>query len=731
MGRPRQFSDAESEARRREAGLSQQSRRASAYACIGPIPAVADPERRAAALADYRVFCREYHSAKFYLPDSPDHARLDDAITEAICSDGLDEPRAFAYPRGCGKTTRSVIGVQWAVLGGRKRFPVLIGSNDAKAGGMLRTILDDFVNNPELAADFPEVCFPLIALENKKQRRFSQTYEFEGQRYPTHIDYDDHKLILPWVRGSVCSQAAFASFGVTSKGLRGTQYLNKATGEIVRPDLIVLDDVQNDESALSATQCSKIKRIMEAAVKFMKGPQRPCAVFMPCTVLFEGDVADEYTDRKRKPRWRGLRVSMLKSMPTDMTAWTRYFDFRDDLYQTVPDAGEIAERLNAYYAEHVTELTAGAVASWPENYDPGEVDAIQHAMHLFRDDEESFWSECQNKPQSRSVAVRPLEPAELAAKQTKLERGEVPADAQWVVSFVDLHSEIFYWLTMAVGADFTGAIVDYGTWPQLPGRYIHKREANRLRGLSRAFANAHPDQAAGKAPFEAKIYHGLAECTEWLLGRSFPVAGDPGRTLTHQRVGIDIRWGDAAAVCKRFLREQADSRLVGCFGQYVGASSKPFSEYQRTKGWLFETDLHPHLSDARWILRTDNTHLRYLLNDANALKTFLMRRLGSPLGSAGSISLFRANRATHEMLCDHICKSEAPLAVTSRGRSVDEWKVTPQKPDNDFLDCAAGCMALASWAGASLKTAGHGQGGGRRQVVTMAELRRRALERKK
>lgn len=734
-GRPRQYSDAEGELRRRDLESDRQTRRNRAAACIGPIPEVADPDRRAAAVADFSEFRKTYHADKFYLPDSPAHAELDAAIVEAITGTDTDDMRAFAFPRGSGKTTRSLVAVQWAVLSGRKRFPVLIAANADKAANLLRTIREDFVYNDTLAADFPEVSYPLIKLENNKAKRFSQTYlGADGQQYETLIDYDANKLVLPWVRTSPISQHVFTAFGITAAGLRGTQFFNIATSEIMRPDLVVVDDPQNDSSALSATQCSQRKRLLEAAVKFLRGPGKPISIFMPCTVLYADDLADEYTDPKRKPRWRGLRQSMLASMPSNLDAWAHYFDFRDELYQAGGDLAEISEQLNARYLRDRESLSAGAVASWEHNYDPGEVDAIQHAMHLYRDDQESFWSECQNKPNSRSVAARPLDPDKLARKQLPITRGTAPPGAQHLVSFIDIQSEVLFFVTVAVDLAFSGAVIDYGTWPSLAGRYYHKRDAARTKALSRAYFRAHPEQhTAAGAPFEAKIYWALKQVAEQLLARSYPVA-DSDTMLMHDYLGIDIRWGDSTEIAKRFLADQLRSgerRLIGCHGQYVGAAGRPLSNYRREPGWRFETDQHRHLGDSRWIRRTDSRGLPYLLNDVNALKSFLMRRLSSPLGVAGSIGLFRAPVAEHEMLADHLAKSEYPLAVSAKDRVVDEWRAAPARPDNDFLDCAAGCMALASLAGASIRSEGlPAATAAARRYTTMAEMRRRALEKR-
>src|SRR5690606_7648952 len=99
-----------------------------------------------------------------------------------------------------------------------------------------------------------------------------------------------------------------------------------------------------------------------------------------------------------------------------------------------------------------------------------------------------------------------------------------------------------------------------------------------------------------------------------------------------------------------------------------------------------------------------------LTTDVNRLKDFLFARLGSPVGSPGSVTLFDATESQHELFSDHICRSEYPEAVTARGLTKNMWQPRPDGGvDNDWLDCLVGCMALASRAGACLQMNGGAQ----------------------
>ena len=51
---------------------------------IGEIPAVADPNRKAACMRSFRLFCETYFPEVFYLPWSPDHDKVIVKIERAV-----------------------------------------------------------------------------------------------------------------------------------------------------------------------------------------------------------------------------------------------------------------------------------------------------------------------------------------------------------------------------------------------------------------------------------------------------------------------------------------------------------------------------------------------------------------------------------------------------------------------------------------------------------------------
>jgi len=279
-------------ARARNAALSVAGRD------IGQLPNVENPDRKEAAGKDFRFFCESYFPQTFYLPWSPDHLKVIAKIERAVLHGGLF---AMAMPRAAGKSTLVETGCLWAVLYGHREFVCLIGSDEGHAMDMLDSIKMELDGNELLLADFPEVAFPIQALDGIANRCKGQLYQ--GER--THISWTAREVVLPTIAGSPASGAIIKSAGITGR-IRGMKF-KRADGMTVRPALVVLDDPQTDESARSLSQCATRESILAGAVLGMAGPGKKISGIMPCTVIRPGDMADNILDRDKHPEWNGER----------------------------------------------------------------------------------------------------------------------------------------------------------------------------------------------------------------------------------------------------------------------------------------------------------------------------------------------------------------------------------------------------------------------------------------
>ena len=81
-------------------------------------------------------------------------------------------------------------------------------------------------------------------------------------------------------------------------------------------------------------------------------------------------------------------------------------------------------------------------------------------------DEQAFWSEYQNEPQARDDDAAGLLTADdIQTRLNSLKAGLVPLNADYLTMLVDVQKELLFYVVAAWERDFTGYVIDYGTWP--------------------------------------------------------------------------------------------------------------------------------------------------------------------------------------------------------------------------------------------------------------------------
>lgn len=660
---------------------------------IGELPAVVNPERKAQAASDFRFFCDSYFPLAFHLPWSPDHLKVIAKIEQAVLRGGLF---AMAMPRGSGKTTICECACIWAVLYGHHDFVCLIGSDEGHAMDMLDSIKMELDGNDLLLEDFPEVVYPIQALDGIANRCNGQLYK--GER--THIGWTAREIVLPTIPGSAASGAIIKVAGITGR-IRGMKH-KRADGYTVRPSLVVIDDPQTDESARSLSQCAKREHILAGAILGLAGPGKKISGIMPCTVIRPGDMADNILSRDKHPEWNGERTKMVYAFPTDEKKWQRYGELRAESLRIYGDIRLATE----YYAAEREAMDAGAVVAWPERFNHDELSAIQHAMNLRLQDEAAFFAEYQNEPlPEEQFESDELTADQIAAKVNRMQRRLVPVGCNHLTMFVDVQANLLFFVVAAWEDDFTGYVIDYGTFPDQHRPYFTLRDARLTLPLA--------TKASG---LEGAIYAGLEQLTTSYLGREW--RRDDGAMLRIERCLIDANWGSSTDVVYQFCRQSAHAGIVmPSHGRFVGASSQPFSEYKRRPGDRIGHNWRmPNVAGKRAV--------RHVVYDTNFWKTFVHARLAVPMGDRGCLSLFGDSAEQHRLFAEHLT-SEYRVKTEGRGRTVDEWKHRPERGDNHWFDCLVGCAVAASIQGAVLAGTGGSVTTVERRRISFAELQRR------
>ena len=592
---------------RRDAERNRQAEQSLAGRDIAPLPEVVNPPRKADCARNFRLFCESYFPETYSLEWSPDHLKAIEKIETAVLSGGLF---ALAMPRGSGKSTMTETAALWAMLYGHREFVTLIGATESAALEMLDSIKTELEVNEHLSEDFPEVCYPVAQLEGISNRCAGQL--FHGER--TRITWTSNEIVLPTIEGSKASGIIVRVAGITGR-VRGMKY-KRSDGRSVRPSLVIIDDPQTSESAGSLEQTRKRVRVLAGDILGLAGPGLKISGIMPCTIIRPGDMADIILNRNTHPDWNGEKTKMVYKFPTNMKLWDEYAELRAESLRTDGNFQKATE----FYLANREAMDAGAEVSWEARFNHDEISALQHAMNLKFQDEAAFQAEYQNDPLPEDTQDDTLLSVdEICAKVNGLPRGRIPLACDKITMFIDIQKALLFFVVIAWSDDFTGAVIDYGAWPDQ-----HRRE------FSLADANPTIQSMFPTAGFEGALYAALTSLTDDYLGREW--TREDGAMLKIERALVDANWGQSTDIVYQFCRQSAHAGVIlPSHGRYVGASSKPMTEYRKQPGdrlgfnWMM-----PNVAGKRAI--------RHVIYDSNYWKSFVHARLAVALADKGSPS---------------------------------------------------------------------------------------------
>ncbi len=247
------------------------------------------------------------------------------------------------------------------------------------------------------------------------------------------------------------------------------------------------------------------------------------------------------------------------------------------------------------------------------------------------------------------------------------------------MAFIDVQRKLLYYVVAAFSDKHSGAVIDYGAYPDQGRSYFTLSDAKRTLG-----------RAKPGSGIEGSIHAGL----ETLVGRLMTKAWrrEDGDELTIGRLLIDAGW--QTDTVDRFCRLCAYPAVMASMGMSIRASSKPFSEYKKHPG----DRVGEHWRIPRAYGRGK---VRRVQIDTNYWKSFVHARLATAPGDPGCLSLFGKPGTDHRMITDHLL-AEYAVRNEALGRCVDEWRIKPGSPDNHLLDGLVGCVVAASTLGASL-----------------------------
>lgn len=332
------------------ANLGDDIRRTIELECeaFAPDP-IASRERRERATHDYQFFCQTYFphyvpTAHFSLFQYFIFKRLPEVI------DGKADGReVHLAPRGEAKSTyETQLGSLWCIVTGRKHMIGIIMNTEEQAAEMLESIKAELDTNPRLLLDFPKAT---------GQGRVWQS--------ATAITANNIKIRI----------------GGTGKKIRGMKH------GPYRPDLIFLDDLENDEQVKQKSQRDKTEKYVLSAVLGLAPPQGGMDVFWVGTSLHYNAAINRIASA---PGWRRRVFKAIMRMPDNMALWEQW----EAIYTRSGDDDERAlseqEALD-FYTEYKDAMELGAVVSW------ANVRPLYRLMCIRATDHDAFNQEYQNE----------------------------------------------------------------------------------------------------------------------------------------------------------------------------------------------------------------------------------------------------------------------------------------------------------------------------------------------
>ena len=312
--------------------------------------------RRTCAKSDFRFFSKTYFPHYIKGAESLFHTWFYDNVPKLI-----DAPQGelidLSAPRGEAKST---LGTQlltlWCVVTDRKHYiPVVMDSFD-QAATMLEAVKTELTDNPRLAMDFPGACGGgrvwnagvIITANNRKVQAFGSGKRMRGLRHGPH-----------------------------------------------RPDLVLLDDIENDENVRSKEQRDKLESWVTKTVLNLGPPDGTMDVLYLNTILHYDSVANRF---HRRPRWTRRKFKAIMRWPDRMDLWQQWEALfineaaAEDDATSAADASTDISVAAAFYAQNQADMDAGAIVSWPT------VRPLLKLMMIRAEDHHAFDCEYQNDP---------------------------------------------------------------------------------------------------------------------------------------------------------------------------------------------------------------------------------------------------------------------------------------------------------------------------------------------
>jgi hypothetical protein len=618
-----------------------------------------DWDRRNKARGSLCAFIETYLVGSLFT--FPPVGKMCEALSEMVASLTSARPYNIELPRGSGKTTAAEAMCLYLLSYGLRKFLVVISNNQRAAGNILNDlyhIISD--GSTAYANDFPEISLPFTIANGSFRRRQTINGKLvEISKNATNLQFpcilDEDGKPLP-TSGSVVTCR-----GMTS-GVRGLK-----VGSL-RPDLAILDDLQDSEIARSAEQVEKVLDFIKKDVINLSSGKK-LAVLMTSTPICSDDLCSKI---EADPSWRTTKFRAVLKWPRDIVKngdnglWGKYFQLYDaENMSNAAHSGSLS-----FYRERRKEMDAGAELFCDRfNEEDGQISGLQALLekrHLIG--KAAFASEMQMSPARESFTLD-ITPSDVAKVIGSFPRAAIPEGYRLTVAACDLNvSHAITLVTKSYKPDMSSVVI------------VH-----------RVFPTSIPTTLSD-ADYSNRVTSALDAVAHYLSSLDIHI----------DALGIDAGGRNWDVVCSwsRICKEKHG--FPAC--AMAGRASHKFNAFSRSR-----------LRDAqnRTVLCGDPAeHARagsgqkYLFFDSDYYREKVQRALLTPLGGLGGCQLYNADPSEHVEYANQVCNERIRhVRHLSDGRDEYEWI---SKEPHDYLDASAMCDAIAGSYGLSgLSTTAH------------------------
>jgi predicted phage terminase large subunit-like protein len=296
---------------------------------------VRDPE------SGYQYFMETYLPHYVRGEHSLFHKHIFARVPEILASEeGVKD--LFIAPRGASKSTHLSLGFAlYCIVLGLKHYIVEVCDVFDQAVLLIEALKAELENNIRLSTDFPDACG-------------------KGRI---------------WREGEIVTRNNVKVQGVgAGKKLRGRRH------GPYRPDLLFLDDIENDEGVRSPDQRKKLwDWLVRAALKLGPPDGSMDTIYVGTVLHFEAVIVKA----SKHPTWNVTKFEAVVKFPDRMDLWEKF----EEVYYNEGEKEAVA-----FYRARQAEMDAGAVINWPG------VQTLLFLMLARAEDLAAFLTEYQNQP---------------------------------------------------------------------------------------------------------------------------------------------------------------------------------------------------------------------------------------------------------------------------------------------------------------------------------------------